>query len=161
MCIRDRDITGVLDGQQRLNSMYVALQGSYAYHMKGRWRDRRESYPERVFHLNLFFEPDGNSQVEYQFSFRTLDEADPALVNESTCWFPVKKVLEAEQPDEVYDLWDDFIAELSGEFEVPNALAKKGRNSLVRLYNRLTTDCLLYTSPSPRDLSTSRMPSSA
>ena len=24
-----------------------------------------------------------------------------------------------------------------------------------------TTDCLLYTSPSPRDLSTSRMPSSA
>jgi len=26
---------------------------------------------------------------------------------------------------------------------------------------RLTIDCLLYTSPSPRDLSTSRMPSSA
>ena len=34
-----------------------------------------------------------------------------------------------------------------------------------RLYKqftlRLTQDCLLYTSPSPRDLSTSRMPSSA
>ena len=27
--------------------------------------------------------------------------------------------------------------------------------------NLLSTDCLLYTSPSPRDLSTSRMPSSA
>ena len=27
--------------------------------------------------------------------------------------------------------------------------------------NRWTKDCLLYTSPSPRDLSTSRMPSSA
>ena len=31
----------------------------------------------------------------------------------------------------------------------------------VRLGQRLSEDCLLYTSPSPRDLSTSRMPSSA
>ena len=29
------------------------------------------------------------------------------------------------------------------------------------LYRRLPKSCLLYTSPSPRDLSTSRMPSSA
>ena len=29
------------------------------------------------------------------------------------------------------------------------------------LYNKLLMNCLLYTSPSPRDLSTSRMPSSA
>ena len=30
-----------------------------------------------------------------------------------------------------------------------------------RIKNDQTGDCLLYTSPSPRDLSTSRMPSSA
>ena len=29
------------------------------------------------------------------------------------------------------------------------------------IYSSLTNTCLLYTSPSPRDLSTSRMPSSA
>ena len=32
---------------------------------------------------------------------------------------------------------------------------------LIHDMHRLTQDCLLYTSPSPRDLSTSRMPSSA
>ena len=32
---------------------------------------------------------------------------------------------------------------------------------LIRIVNRRIKDCLLYTSPSPRDLSTSRMPSSA
>ena len=32
---------------------------------------------------------------------------------------------------------------------------------LITHYQRLLDDCLLYTSPSPRDLSTSRMPSSA
>ena len=31
----------------------------------------------------------------------------------------------------------------------------------LREYLNLSADCLLYTSPSPRDLSTSRMPSSA
>eukprot|EP00829_Urostomides_striatus_P017611 TRINITY_DN613_c0_g1_i5.p2 TRINITY_DN613_c0_g1~~TRINITY_DN613_c0_g1_i5.p2 ORF type:complete len:113 (-),score=11.69 TRINITY_DN613_c0_g1_i5:11-349(-) len=33
--------------------------------------------------------------------------------------------------------------------------------SLKLTYHSLSTSCLLYTSPSPRDLSTSRMPSSA
>ena len=37
----------------------------------------------------------------------------------------------------------------------PSALFNKNR------YIALSDDCLLYTSPSPRDLSTSRMPSSA
>ena len=32
---------------------------------------------------------------------------------------------------------------------------------LERIARNLAEDCLLYTSPSPRDLSTSRMPSSA
>ena len=36
------------------------------------------------------------------------------------------------------------------------APAPKGRNNI-----KLILACLLYTSPSPRDLSTSRMPSSA
>ena len=40
-------------------------------------------------------------------------------------------------------------------FDTEGSIAK-GR-TLIRLYE----DCLLYTSPSPRDLSTSRMPSSA
>ena len=35
-----------------------------------------------------------------------------------------------------------------------------GKNRVVHLYER-DCSCLLYTSPSPRDLSTSRMPSSA
>ena len=35
------------------------------------------------------------------------------------------------------------------------------RDLLTRARSQLCPDCLLYTSPSPRDLSTSRMPSSA
>ena len=41
-------------------------------------------------------------------------------------------------------------------------LALLKNNDMIRVdLNKFTVDCLLYTSPSPRDLSTSRMPSSA
>ena len=46
-----------------------------------------------------------------------------------------------------------FIEAISKKYKVPiTCLVKK---------NSKANDCLLYTSPSPRDLSTSRMPSSA
>ena len=39
--------------------------------------------------------------------------------------------------------------------------ANNFRQEIQRRYGRNRNNCLLYTSPSPRDLSTSRMPSSA
>ena len=48
--------------------------------------------------------------------------------------------------------------------ELLEALQNKSGDSvrdLFEIYDKLRTICLLYTSPSPRDLSTSRMPSSA
>ena len=50
-------------------------------------------------------------------------------------------------------------------FTIANVIAKTGRPALVLAHNKTLAaqlcNCLLYTSPSPRDLSTSRMPSSA
>ena len=39
--------------------------------------------------------------------------------------------------------------------------AQRNREIVAALVEAMACDCLLYTSPSPRDLSTSRMPSSA
>ena len=52
---------------------------------------------------------------------------------------------------------DDVIGTLSNKFKtVPEVKIFSGDKDFAQLIN-----CLLYTSPSPRDLSTSRMPSSA
>jgi len=52
------------------------------------------------------------------------------------------------------------IAEEAGQRTSP-LLPRRGGDERVSEETLLLFDCLLYTSPSPRDLSTSRMPSSA
>ena len=59
-------------------------------------------------------------------------------------------------------LW--FINQLEGEsatYNIPGAICLSGNLDISALEQTLGEICLLYTSPSPRDLSTSRMPSSA
>jgi len=47
------DIIAILDGQQRLTSLYLGLCGSYAYkEAKKRW-DNDSAFPARKLHLNL------------------------------------------------------------------------------------------------------------
>ena len=69
-------------------------------------------------------------------------------------------------------IFTTFVRKLTSKKEVEDAvnrdllpldaLNKIDKGQAVNLYKkRMPTDCLLYTSPSPRDLSTSRMPSSA
>ena len=81
--------------------------------------------------------------------------------------------IEAE-PHVYYELSDSFTFEVPGVKYMPS-YQKKYWDGKIRLFNTQKGEiyvglldrviqfcnCLLYTSPSPRDLSTSRMPSSA
>ncbi|MBT4367047.1 DUF262 domain-containing protein [Candidatus Peregrinibacteria bacterium] len=85
------DFTAVLDGQQRLTSLYIGLKGSYAY-KKPRvwWEDTEHALPTRHFYLNiqnsLENEEDGRM---YEFSFLTKEEYE----EEPAKWFKVGKIL--------------------------------------------------------------------
>lgn len=84
---------GVLDGQQRLNSMYVALQGSYAYKRKhGKWQDDT-AFPKRLLYINLFYKPveEDENGIAYKFAFLTTEQAQ--VVDDDQYWFLVKTVL--------------------------------------------------------------------
>ncbi len=48
------DFDAVIDGQQRLNSLYIGLYGYYAYKLPRKWwNDNEESLPTRYLYLNL------------------------------------------------------------------------------------------------------------
>lgn len=87
------EIIGVLDGQQRLSSMYIALQFSYAYKKLNARKDNPNAYPERWFYLNILKEPiEGEDEdFVYEFKFLTKDEANRS--DDEHFWFLVKNVL--------------------------------------------------------------------
>jgi uncharacterized protein with ParB-like and HNH nuclease domain len=70
----DEDVIAILDGQQRMTSMYVALTGTYAKKIPYyRW-DSPNAFPKKKLYLNLLSKSD-NIEVEYDFKFLTKDEA--------------------------------------------------------------------------------------
>lgn len=86
------DFSAILDGQQRLTSLYIGLKGSYAY-KKPRvvWKDTEHALPTRFLYLNikdpLTNEEDGRI---FEFKFLTISEYEK---NKSK-WFEVGKILE-------------------------------------------------------------------
>ncbi|PJE45021.1 MAG: hypothetical protein CUR32_01345 [Flavobacterium sp.] len=103
----DEDVIAILDGQQRMTSMYIALTGTYARKMPYfRW-DSPHAFPKKKLYLNLLSKSD-NIEIEYDFRFLTNEEAvnkevlaaeidddtDEDTLKKPTFWFEVGKILD-------------------------------------------------------------------
>ncbi|SDY00075.1 DUF262 domain-containing protein [Nitrosomonas sp. Nm58] len=86
----DEDVIALLDGQQRMTSMYVALSGSYAEKLPYYRKNSVHAYPEKKLYLNLLKSSD-ELEIEYDFKFLTEEEAQP---KEDYFWFECSKILE-------------------------------------------------------------------
>lgn len=97
------DITAVLDGQQRLTSLYVGLRGSYAYKERMKRRSNDAAYPQRRLYLNLL-SPCTDEEVKLKFDFRffTEREAEEAQ-DEDHYWFRVGDILTIRENVDVGD----------------------------------------------------------
>ena len=51
------DYTAVLDGQQRITSLYIGVKGKYRTHIKGKPWDKPESYVDRYLCVDILFTP--------------------------------------------------------------------------------------------------------
>ena len=60
----NKDIIGILDGQQRLTSLYVSLRGSYASRLSYHRVTSDHAYPKKKLHLNLL-QPSEEMEMEY------------------------------------------------------------------------------------------------
>jgi len=73
----EEGVTAILDGQQRLTSLYIGLRGSYAYKLPWKRKQNDNAYPTRRLHLNLT-QPAMDSDLEFDFQFLTSEEAGNA-----------------------------------------------------------------------------------
>lgn len=94
----EEGITAILDGQQRLTSIYIALKGSFAEKLpRKRWNNDL-AYPKKKLYLNLVGKPE-DSELEYDFIFLTDEEASEN--DENSYWFRVGDILNLKEPGEV------------------------------------------------------------
>lgn len=92
------DFEAVIDGQQRLTSLYIGLHGTYAYKTPRKWfRDDQISLPTRKLYLNLEESVNQQYDNQKQYDFRFLSKADLARFARSDrkyTWFEVREILQ-------------------------------------------------------------------
>ena len=92
-------VTAVLDGQQRLTALYIALEGTYAYKLPRLWWDNPEAFPVRQLYLNLFKNaPENDHGMKYDFRFLTKKEAERR--DKSQFWYPVCDIIKFKGPND-------------------------------------------------------------
>ena len=101
----NRQLTAVLDGQQRLTALNVGLRGSIARKLPYRWWNSPGAFPTRRLHLDLLWQPDEDDEegLKYRFSFLT-DEQSSAIEG-GVCWFPVGQVLSLQNAGPAMTQW--------------------------------------------------------
>lgn len=131
-------VTAVLDGQQRLTSLYVGLKGTYAYKLKYLSRNNQNAYPIRKLYLNLLASPT-DSDNEYDFQFLTDKEVENS---QEAFWFEVGSILDMKTDGDVFLFVNDNIS-YSDKFDYSKEQSKFAINALSRLYNVINKDGII------------------
>ena len=127
------DTTAVLDGQQRLTSLYIGMNGWYADKLPYyRWWNN-EAFPRRYLYLNLLREP--NENIDKAYDFRMLQEKDAKNQPDKAFWFRVGDISKFKDVPDVFE----FCVEQGltvGKIRHPS-------QTLIRLFQRIKQDNLI------------------
>ncbi len=89
--IKRDDLYIVLDGQQRLTSLYIGLKGTRTLKKKNARNDNPNAYEEKRLYLNLKHQPNmDNPEDNYQFEFHAKTPEN----DKEHWWFKVGDILE-------------------------------------------------------------------
>jgi hypothetical protein len=88
-----REITAVLDGQQRLTALHIGLNGWYAYKLPHGWWTNDQAFPPRELHINLKRPVAQDGEPGDGFEIRFLRKSDLQRKDDTRYWFKVGDVL--------------------------------------------------------------------
>lgn len=122
--------TFALDGQQRLTSFLIGLQGTHYRYKSQRWKSKLSSYTERELYMDILSSPfdkeDIDDDPQYQFKFRT---TGGNLTDKGAYWWPVHRIMELDDLEDEINQIQDLVP---GEEE-----KKLIRHNLTRLYDAI------------------------
>ena len=104
-----KDFKAVIDGQQRLTSLYIGLKGSFAYKLPRKWwYNNEENIPTRHLYLNLSRPLPEENERKMNFDFKFLTKQELDIKNSDVdIWFKVNDILMFEQTNDL----DNYIEE--------------------------------------------------
>lgn len=100
----ENDFFAVIDGQQRLASLYIGLDGTYRYKKPNKWWiDCEENMPTRRLYLDLSKRvgPDTDDGMKYRFSFLSQEDLDWYGENSNANWFLVGDILKFSEKEDI------------------------------------------------------------
>lgn len=118
--IQNKNIISILDGQQRLTSLYIGLRGSFSYKEKHKKYNKDASFPKRFLYINIFHDIENdsidisNNEILYDLKFMTEEEANNNN-DDKNYWFKISNILNMEIKD-----ISKFIIKISRDEEKQN-----------------------------------------
>lgn len=99
-----KDITAILDGQQRLTALYIGINGWYAYKLPRYWWNNDEGFPKQKLYINLKRpEPQEIDIGTNGFEVRFLRKEDLKKTDAQKHWFKVGDVLQFANMQSVFN----------------------------------------------------------
>ncbi|MBM4288163.1 MAG: DUF262 domain-containing protein [Deltaproteobacteria bacterium] len=98
-----REITAILDGQQRLTALYIGLRGKYSYKIPYLRYDSVRAFPERELYLNLLKPNDKIDEINKEYDFRFLTKEESQEKNNNYYWFKVGDIINLREEFAVSD----------------------------------------------------------
>ena len=120
----NRQLTAVLDGQQRLTALNIGLRGSASWKLPRLWWNNPHAFPEQRLYLDLLWTPTEDDEgLEYHFKFLT----EKQYSQDRQHWFLVPEILKMTEPHEV--------SESLIELELPKEQMLRASKTLHKLYD--------------------------
>jgi len=91
--INSDDLSIVLDGQQRLTSLYIGLKGTRTLKKPKVWRDNPNAFEEKRLFINLRYQPtEENPDDNFKFEFFKTNNLP--TIDENNYWYKVGDILD-------------------------------------------------------------------
>ncbi len=134
------DYLAVLDGQQRITALYLALSGSWRTHIKYTDWSKSTSYYFRYFCINILQKRTSDDE-DYEFAFIKDADIRKPIDNGEKFWVKVSDIIDSRADEYMDQVCQDF------EDDFPTAVSNPARRMLRKLDQTVCiTDTIHYYS---------------
>lgn len=131
----NRELTAVLDGQQRLTALNLGLRGSMAIKEPKLWRTNPKAFPKRTLHLDLLARRADDEEGD-AYTLRFI-EPEKAPLDREALWYPVANVMSVLNSAKLFQ-WLNSQFNTRGLAGI-NGLFDRASDALHRLYEVVHT----------------------